>query len=478
MSKHFFMIAAFTALSAAAGVNTSQLNISQLSVHKADDAMTVIMTVDPSAYKMKSDRLVVLTPAIASVNDTLRLPSVTVAGRNAWYQEYRNTSDRRYLLRAGKGLPYEYSATVDYLDWMQESRLIMLCDTVNECRCENIGFSAVPVADMDFTPVVYQTGTETFDYIVPSDTIEKIFNLSGRANIIFKVNRTDIDWTYKSNYAELDTILKTIDVVKDNPDASVQSIHLTGYASPEGSYANNVRLAKGRTEAVKRYVAERSAFPASVYSTSSVPEDWRGLREWLVASSVPGKESMIAFIDDRSIPEEVRNDLFRERFPEAYSFLLENVYPLLRHTDYLITYRIRRYFDVEEIAEVMRTNPRNLSLNELFILASSYEKGSPEYDEVFITAARLYPDSETANMNAAFSAMNRGEVKSARLFLSRVAPSVDTVYAEGILSALEGDREKALLLLNQAAEEGHPKALEAIREVEAAASPAERIKLL
>lgn len=478
MYKNLLFISLATALTASANLKSTELHISDLAINQSDAAMTVNMTVDPADFKVKRNNKVVLTPAVVSQSDTLRLPSVTVAGRDAWYQEMRNTKDHTSLLRSGKKTPLVYSATVPYQQWMQRSNLVILSDTISECNCDDVRSSAIPVVDMDFTPIKYVPDNNTFDYIVPTDTLEKIFNLSGRANIIFKVNRTDIDWTYKTNYSELDSILASINAVKDNKDATVEQILLTGYASPEGPYANNVRLAKGRTEVVRKYVVDHSDFTPAVFKTSSVPEDWAGLRKWLGTSSVPDKNAIIALIDDKSIAIENRNDVLRQRFPETYSFLLANVYPNLRHTDYLITYKVRRYYDVEEIKAVMETNPRNLSLNEFFLLANSYEKGSKEYDSVFLTAARLFPNNDVANLNAAYSAINQGELNSARTFLGRVAPSAKTAYAWGVLYAKEGNYDEAIEMLSQARDGGVVNAVEAIELVEKARTPAKSIKLL
>ena len=475
--KKTISILAFSAAILAAASTHAQL-ADYIAVNKSDEALSLQMTLDPAAYRLKTNQLLMLTPAVISeAGDTVLMPSVTLAGRNAWYQEVRNSEANPRLLRAGKRGSLDYSADVALQPWMERSRVIMLCDTMSECRC-SLQRGSVPVADLDFTPQVYTQDKNTFVYVVPSDTIEKIYDLSGSANIVFKVNRTDIDWTYSSNYAELDSILRTIAAVKDNPDATVERITLTGYASPEGSYSNNVRLAKGRTEVVKNYVATHSDFPASVYSTTFVPEDWDGLRSWVMQSNIADKAALLELIDNPDIDVENRNDVLRRRFPEQYAFLLANVYPSLRHTDYRITYRIRRYYEVSEIAEVMATNPRNLSLNEFFILANSYEKGSPEYDEVFLTAARIYPDSEVANINAAFSAINQDVFKTARMFLDRVPDSPRKTYASGIIAAKEGRYDEALSLLRRAKAEGMEGADEAIARVAEAAAPKQSIRIL
>jgi hypothetical protein len=37
----------------------------------------------------------------------------------------------------------------------------------------------------------------------------------------------------------------------------------------------------------------------------------------------------------------------------------------------------------------------------MYLVAQTYEPGSPEFNEVFDIAVRLFPDDETANLNAA-----------------------------------------------------------------------------
>ena len=463
--KKTFMASAALLLSvmAPAQTNTSRLHISGMSVNRGNEMITLNMTVDPAGFRLKGNDIVTLTPMLVSASDSVEMPPVRIAGKQAWYAQVRDGLDSPLTLsRAGKGAPVEYSCTVECGAGFEESQIIIRSDTTAICNCKAPLTGLTPVADLDFRPV---KARPAYRYVAPKDSAEKIFNLSGKANIIFKVNRTEIDWSYAGNHAELDTILRTINAVRDNSDATVEAIWLTGYASPEGSYANNVRLAKGRTEAVKEYVAANSTFPASIYHTSSVPEDWAGLREWLVEHPAPGRERMVEFIDDRSIPAETRNDVFRARFPEEYPFLLANVYPSLRHTDYRIRYRVRRYYDVEEIRRVMRTNPRNLSLNELFLLANSCEPGSAEYDEAFQMAARLYPDNLTANLNAANSAMNQGRYAEAERLLDRAGDDPEAIYARGVLAIMTDDLDKAEELLLRARRDGVPEAQGALDEI-------------
>lgn len=466
MKRYILPLVLLAPIPALAGVNTERLGISDMAVFRSAGLLTVNFRINPRDYKLRSSDRVVLTPAIVSGGDTVRLAPVVVAGRRAWYYQTRKGNDDGALLRAGNDVQPSYAESTPYQPWMENSTVAMLADTISECDCDDAvkGSGVIDLARLDYRERV---AALSLRYVVPTDTLDKNFSLSGRANVRFMVNRDAIDWSYAGNRAELDSILASVNAVKDDPDATVKEIHIRGYASPEGPYANNVRLARGRTEAVKEYVRQHASFPADVYRTSFVAEDWQGLKAWLTEHSYPGWQEMVAFIDDSSVPVETKNDIFRKRFPREYPDLLRTAYPTLRHTDYKISYNVRKYFDVSEIREVMQKNPRRLSQNELYLLAKSYPQGSKEYAEVFAMAASLFPDDATANLNAASAAINMGDLAGAARFLERAGDSSEADYARGVLAAMNRDYEQAQTLLRRASAAGIADADAALAEIEA-----------
>lgn len=72
------------------------------------------------------------------------------------------------------------------------------------------------------------------------------------------------------------------------------------------------------------------------------------------------------------------------------------------------------------------------------------QPGTPEYNNVYETAVRMYPDSPIANLNAANAAMTRGDLEAASRYLAK-ADNNDptTIYARGILAAAKGEWDKA-----------------------------------
>lgn len=56
---------------------------------------------------------------------------------------------------------------------------------------------------------------------------------------------------------------------------------------------------------------------------------------------------------------------------------------------------------MEEARKIIKTNPKLLSLNEMYMVAQSYPSGSKDFKEVFDISARLYPDNELSILNSA-----------------------------------------------------------------------------
>ena len=136
--------------------------------------------------------------------------------------------------------------------------------------------TATPLSKLRLEKRVPTPFVPAYAYIRPKAE-QKINRIEGSAYIDFPVNRTEIHPDYRRNPEELKKILSTIDAVKNDADSKIISISIKGYASPEGSYSNNIRLAKGRTETLKEYVRKQYAFPNHSSPPASSPKtgkDW------------------------------------------------------------------------------------------------------------------------------------------------------------------------------------------------------------
>lgn len=441
--------------------------------------VTVRMNVNPRDYALGRDREVVLTPVIYNSDSTaaVAMPAVVIVGRDRFirYQRRPETLPAgTVVLRAGKDAPYAYTAAADWQPWMEVSTVALDAREHGCCGVPHRNTST-PVAHLDLRPREFVVPDFVAEAVVIDD--DKTVEVCGSAFVDFPVNRTEIKPEYRRNPEELAKILATINNITENPDAAITDITIKGYASPEGKYDANARLAKGRTQSLKDYVMQRCAFDASVYHTDYEPEDWAGLRDYVAKSALDNRAAILDIIDSDMAPD-AKDAAIKRKFPADYAFLLKNVYPGLRHSDYTVRYGIRHYTDIDEIRRVMRERPSNLSLAELHKLAMSYTPGSDEYNEVFDVAVRMFPEDSVSNINAAAVAINKADYTAAVRYLERVSGSAAVPYLKGIMLARQGDTDAARKELEQARAAGVPQAAQALANLDELVSLSEALEYI
>lgn len=404
-----------------AAQNVAALAVSEMEIALKDAEMKIDFLVSPKDIDMKSISQMTITPIIMSADSlqSVSLTPIVIAGRNRWLLWERAKESKRpeNLLQAGKSAPIRYHASVPFETWMEHS-IISFQESVTGCNsCPQLDEN-IPVALFDIETVEEIATNYMENFIQPKAEGVKTRHLEGQAYVDFPVNRIEIYPDYRRNSIELAKIIASIDTVKNDPDCTVSAVSLKGYASPEGSYSNNTRLAKGRTQTLCDYVMSHYDFPKSIVSTSFEPEDWEGLRRWLEASAIENKDGILAIVDSNLAPD-AKDQKIKATYPTQYAFILQQVYPGLRHSDYRIEYVIRTFSNPEEIKRLVKPAPQKLSLEEFYVAANSCEPGSDEFYDIFETAVRMYPDDEIANINAANSAMSRGDLKRAAQYLDK-----------------------------------------------------------
>lgn len=430
------------------------VSVSEVKVADNEGALFVSMDIDVSGTRLRSNGEAVFTPVVMAEagEDFIELPAVRVVGRSRWFRYLRECRDEavlRRIYRQGKTGVIHYQATVPFQEWMWLSSLYLKdsrCGCLKKVLSRNESLLAKIVMDKKFVPrYIWRRPVVT----------EKRSEVRGTAYIDFPVNRTGIDPGYRNNRAELDKILSSIDRLRnDRYVQEIRSITFKGYASPEGPYEGNARLAEGRVRSLMAYVERLYDFPKEKLHFEFEPEDWAGLKAWVEASSLPNRERLLRIIGREDLKPDSREWLLKSTYKQEYRQLLAVCYPGLRHSDYEIEYSIRRITDVREARRLLRERPAVLSLEEFYKVANSYEEGSEAYNEAFDVMVRIYPEDEIANLNAANVAMSRGDFVSAAKFLDRAGGTPEAVYAQGVYAALQKDFAEAKACFRSALEAG------------------------
>ena len=334
---------------AAASADGHLLKVTDINIERLGtdgDRLAVAVTSDPRSVDPGRDREVVFTPLIISSNgaDTVALDPIRVAGRNRYFSHIRNKDlpEGVKLHRAGTNELIDYRREVPFLPWMERCHIEME-EQIGHCCDPILPAGDTPLAEIDYTQPPF-TPEFRFVDLTGDEAVERV--AEGSAFIDFIVNRTEIRPTYRRNTVELAKIIESIYLVKNDPDAVITRVTIKGYASPEGSYSNNVRLAMGRTQALKEYVREHYNFDPAIMSTDYEPEDWEGLRRRMLALEMPHKAEILQIVDSDMEPDP-KNAEIQRRYPREYKFLLDSIYPALRHSDYTVKYRIKTYVDID-----------------------------------------------------------------------------------------------------------------------------------
>lgn len=428
------------------------VSVSDVKMERSGAYIAVDMNLGLKDLAVEGNRAVLLTPRLVNGSDSLDLPSIGIYGRRRYYFYVRNgesmltDKDEMSYKASEKPDGIAYHNIVSYADWMNGAVLSL--------HRSDYGCCNTLLARQDGT---LGRHTEAFFpelvFVQPEAEIMKSRSLSGSAYIDFPVDQTVIYPDYRRNTVELGKIQATIDSVRNDKDVTITSVWLKGYASPESPYKHNTELAIGRTAALKKHIGQLYSFADNVIQTDYEPEDWAGLRRYVEQSNIDHRAEILALIDSDMEPD-AKEWKIKRTYPEEYRFMLQNFYPALRHTDYRIDYNIRTFSDADEIKRIMAERPQKLSLNEFYLVAGQYEPGTDEFTDVFQTAVRMFPNDETANLNAANAAIRRDDFGTARRYLDKAGDSAEAVYARGALAVREGDYDTACRYLNKAKEMG------------------------
>lgn len=298
--------------------------------------------------------------------------------------------------------------------------------------------------------------------IMPEAEAVKERRVSGRAFLDFPVNETVIYPSYRNNQSELQRIQATVDSAMFDESITITRISLHGYASPESPYSNNTRLASGRTEALMNYLIQKYGLSLRIFNNTYTPEDWDNLRGFLEnmqgrrvkgdywydnkdyietpeppAYVIQHRTELLEVIN-RIMDPDAKEVLLRQvGNGEPYAWLLKHVYPGLRHTDYIIEYKVEPY-SVEKGRRLIYTHPEALSLKEMCLVAMSYDEGEDGWVDAMLIAARRYPFDKTANLNAACACVKIGRLADAKMYLKRAGYGFEATYLRNVIQAMEG----------------------------------------
>lgn len=429
------------------------LSVVSAKAQKVGRDLQMEFVIDYSQLAVAANDQLILQPVIVGKEDTLRLPYVLFPGKT------RDKVNRRKVRLYGEDenfpQPYAvlypsgkaddvltYRTGIPFQSWMYGAQLELQQDIYGCADCHRV-LSGIPLSIIANPPQVA--------FIIPIAD----YGQEERATLYvnFPWDQAVILPDFRNNASELAKIDRSMQKLTSERPGKLRRVALTGYASPEGTYPYNTRLAGRRVQAVKNYVLRKYPGTASIFVIDTVPEDWQGVRRWADSSELRYRSQVMDIIDRTSNPDARDNRIRRLDGSATYHRLLREAYPPLRRVEFVANYD-RQPLSLEQYREIYRTHPERLTPYELYTLAQSYPGQSPEFYDIILVTARLYPQEVSANNNAAAVALQREDCATARQYLLRCGDNAEALNNQGVLLLLEGKIPEACTCFRDAYSKG------------------------
>ncbi len=417
-----------------------------------------------SPKTLSANALITLSPTMQGAGaQSLDMPKIALL-KSATQRSYERGGGEfeptTLIVRPGEVV--EYSVGIPFEKWMNGASLV-----INSCAKTRAKAYELPTEVIAYDLELAQQRIEPLLVFAVPLEVKKERREQGSAFLEFRVGSDEILPHYATNPQELHKIRSSIsNAMEQSRGNKIEKIVLWGTSSPEGNYHYNAKLARSRTEALRDYISMRFGYDIAIFSVSSTPENWVGLRTMVESSTLFNRDQIIEIIDNPELSPSQRD--MRMRGLSNYNEILHHYYPLLRRVDYTIHYELQQYKTIEELVVVYNTTPENLSESELFELWQSYDPESQHYSAIIeFWANNLYPQSPAALINMATIALEDGDTLRARQWLRRAAAQLEiqgvaivddhtaTYYnTAGALQLIEGDKMGAKLLFEKAAKLG------------------------
>ena len=310
--------------------------------------------------------------------------------------------------------------------------------------------------------------------LIPKPEMKLLMD-AGVSKINFVLGKAKVDPNDPESVQNINNIKQKIQAILNNEFATLKSIEIVGYASPEGSYKQNLALAKQRTDLILKELASSLDPSVAKYvdlTSNSVVEPWSKVADLLretepeLADYIDDLVYKYADTHDKIIP-------YMRKHAKYRSVLLKETLPSLRKVEYTLNYSEFRKLKDFEIWDRYRAKTEEISRYEFWrlidtapdsltrysLINESLEK-YPNFTYVANELAVQLIQQDSVNLeilkpslgrkapdaviyNQALMALGAREVAMADS-LARLLPANDgTAYLKSITAALAGDFEGA-----------------------------------
>ena len=400
----------------------------------------------PEKY-MNKKAVITVTPELRFMKNGVEQK---VQGRPATFQGEKvlgNDQTISYQL----GGHYTMKTNFPYEDAMQKSELFLTFDA--KVGKKQVDVPAIKVANgVIATSELYHRTLASAQPSVAPDAFQRVVEQKQEANIKFLIQQAELRKSELQNNSvqEFVSLLKRISGDREN--MMLGNIEISAYASPDGGFALNEKLANKRQENTEGFVKQQlkqTNVDADVEANYTA-QDWEGFQQLVQASDIQDKDVILRVLSMYKDPQEREQQI--KNMSHGFQELADGILPELRRARLTINYETLGNDD-ETIFAQIKSDPSKLTVEEL-IYAASIADTPAEQESILKTAIRLYPKDARGYNNLAALAYSKGNYDEAQRYLTQTAGTgaacAETKANLGLLALQQGDVKTAENYIGQA----------------------------
>ncbi len=381
--------------------------------------------------------------AVVTVIPELRYAGQATQGQSATFQGEKvlgNNQTISYRL----GGRYTMRSTVPYNDDMQKSELWMTFKAYKGKK--EIQIPAVKVADgVIATSELYKKTLLSDGGCQAVDSFQRVKAQKQEANIKFLVNQANLRKSELKNNSVTEFVEMLKKINADREGFNLSNVEVQAYASPEGGFKFNDKLAGKRQNVSEKYVKDqlkKTKMNANI-DAHYTAQDWDGFQRLVQASNLQDKDVILRVLSMYKDPEEREQQI--RNMSAAFRELADGILPELRRSRLIINYETIGRSD-DQIKEQYNADAAKLSADELLYFASLQDTQADQ-EKVYKKTAELYDKDYRAYNNLATIALSKGDKAAAASYLAKAlaldANSAESNANKGLMSLATGNMAEA-----------------------------------
>jgi len=351
---------------------------------------------------------------------------------------------------------YNQKTTFDYEPAMQQSELWMRAEAYHKDK--KVELPAVKVAQgVLATSELYHQTLTTAQPCMAADSYQRVIAQKQEANIKFLIQQAELRKSELKNNSVQEFVNLLQRISADREGMNLKNVEVSAYASPDGGFDLNEKLANKRQQNTETYVKDqlkKSGVDGDV-EASYTAQDWEGFQQLVQTSDIQDKDVIVRVLSMYKDPQEREQQI--KNMSHGFKELADGILPQLRRSRLIINYETVGRSD-QQILSQLKSDPKQLSIEEL-LYAASLVKTDSEREAVYKSATQCYPNDSRAYNNLAALAYSKGNYGEAQQMLNKAATlngsSAEVNANKGLLALKQGDTKTAEMLISKAATAGH-----------------------